>query len=162
MNRELRLRLIGALGLFGLLAAVAWQWRADERDIREHTLLSIDPATVDRVDVAIKGLPPQHFERHDGRWSSDAALHDDVGRIEELASLAAAPVTTWKAASDFVPAKIGLSPPIAVLTLNDQRIEFGEMTALGKQRYAKVGDRIAFVPAQALPRAPRSASLPAQ
>jgi hypothetical protein len=89
----------------------------------------------------------------------DSATTDE-GRAEELASLAATPVADWKPADDFDPAKVGLAPPIAVLTIDGTRIDFGEMTALGKQRYARVGQRIAFVPAQALPRAPRTQALP--
>lgn len=155
----MRLRLIAGIVLCLLLGAVAWQWHADEADAREHTLTRLDAAAVRQVTVALKGLPVQHFERQDGNWTSPEG-HPDQGRAAELADLAGTPVATWKPASDFDPAKIGLSPPLAVLTLDDVRIEFGEMTALGKQRYARVGDRIAFVPAQALPRAPRTASLP--
>jgi hypothetical protein len=84
----------------------------------------------------------------------------DEGRVEELASLAATPVAAWKPASNFDAARIGLAPPVATLVVDGTRVEFGEMAALGKQRYAKVGQRIAFVPAQALPRAPRTQSLP--
>jgi hypothetical protein len=155
----MKARLIGALLLAVLVAAVAWQWRADDADAREHTLTMLDPAVVRHIEVNLKGLPGQRFERHDGHWTSAGGATDE-GRAEELASLAATPVAAWKPAGDFDSAKIGLAPPLAVLVLDGTRVEFGEMTALGKQRYARVGERIAFVPAQALPRAPRTASLP--
>lgn len=142
-----------------LLGAVGWQWHADEADVREHTLTALDPDSVQHIEVELKGLPEQRFERRDGHWVNVSGATDE-GRAEELASLAETPVVEWKPAADFNPARIGLSPPIAVLTLDGTRIEFGEMTALGKQRYARVAGRIAFVPAQALPRAPRTASLP--
>ena len=102
----------------------------------------------------------QRFERRHGRWVNLDTAATDEGRAEELVSLAVTPVTDWKPAADFDPAKVGLAPPIAILTIDGTRIEFGEMTALGKQRYARVGQRIAFVPAQALPRAPRTRALP--
>lgn len=153
-----RLVVIGIVVL--LLAAVGWQWHADEADAREHTLTSLDPDTATHMAVSLKGLPDQRFERRNGRWINPDAATTDEGRAEELASLAATPVGDWKPATDFDPAKIGLAPPIAVLTIDGTRIEFGEMTALGKQRYARVGQRIAFVPAQALPRAPRTQALP--
>ncbi|MBB3226303.1 hypothetical protein FHW69_000893 [Luteibacter sp. Sphag1AF] len=160
MSRMLRRRVIGALVLATLLGGVAWQFHEDIADMRAYTLLPLEPEAVDRIEVTLQGHPPEHFERREGRWSGDAHSPEDLGRIEELASLAATPVDHWQPASDFVPARIGLAPPSAILVLNDQRVEFGEMTALGKQRYARVGERIAFVPAQALPRAPRTASLP--
>lgn len=153
-------RLIGALVVLLLVGAVAWQWRADENDAREHTLTALDPDTVSHIEIALKGLPVQRFDRHDGRWLADGGRAADQGRVTEMASLAATPVASWKPASAFDASKIGLAPPIAVLVLDGVRVEFGDMAALGKQRYAKVGDRIAFVPAQALPRAPRTASLP--
>lgn len=152
-------RLTGIALLLLLLGAVGWQWHADEADVREHTLTAIDPASVRRIEVELKGLPAQRFDRRDGHWTSASGTVDE-GRAEELASLAETPVAAWKPAGDFDPARIGLSPPVAVLVLDGTRIEFGEMTALGKQRYARVAGRIAFVPAQALPRAPRTASLP--
>ena len=152
---------IGVIALVVLLlAAVGWQWHADETDAREHTLTALDPESVTHMALSLKGLPDQRFERRDGRWVNLDIATTDEGRVEELASLAATPVAEWKSAGDFDPARIGLAPPIATLTIDGTRIDFGEMTALGKQRYARVGQRIAFVPAQALPRAPRTQALP--
>jgi len=153
-------RLFVAAAVMLLLAAVGWQWHADEADAREHTLTSLDPDTATRMALTLKGLPDQRFERRNGRWVNLDTATTDEGRAEELVSLAATPVADWKPAGDFDPTKIGLAPPTAVLTIDGTRIEFGEMTALGKQRYARVGQRIAFVPAQALPRAPRTQALP--
>ena len=153
-------RIVVAMVVVLLLAAVGWQWHADETDAREHTLTSLDPDTATQMALTLKGLPDQRFERRNGRWVNLDSATTDEGRAEELVSLAATPVTDWKSAADFDPAKVGLAPPIAVLTIDGTRIEFGEMTALGKQRYARVGQRIAFVPAQALPRAPRTQALP--
>ena len=153
-------RLFVAAAVVLLLAAVGWQWHADEADAREHTLTSLDPDTATRMALTLKGVPDQRFERRNGRWVNLDTATTDEGRAEELVSLAATPVADWKPAGDFDPTKIGLAPPTAVLTIDGTRIEFGEMTALGKQRYARVGQRIAFVPAQALPRAPRTQALP--
>lgn len=155
----MKARLVGLVLIVLLLGAVAWQWRADETLVREHTLTALDPDSVRHIEVSLKGLPAQRFVRRDGHWTaSDGPV--DEGRAQELATLAATPVTAWAPASGFDAAKIGLAPPLAVVVLDGTRIEFGEMTALGKQRYARVAGRIAFVPAQALPRAPRTASLP--
>ncbi|PTR35248.1 hypothetical protein C8J98_101511 [Luteibacter sp. OK325] len=154
------LRIVGIAVVALLLGAVGWQWHADGADAREHTLTALDPETVTHMAVSLKGLPDQRFEKRNGRWVNVDSATTDEGRAEELASLAATPVADWKPADDFDPAKVGLAPPIAVLTIDGTRIDFGEMTALGKQRYARVGQRIAFVPAQALPRAPRTQALP--
>ncbi|WP_338039773.1 hypothetical protein [Luteibacter yeojuensis] len=155
----MKARIVGSALLLGLVGAVAWQWQADEAEVRAHTLTSLDPHAVTRIEIDMRGLPGQRFERRDGHWTGSTA-HADEGRAQDLALLAATPVADWRPATDFDATKIGLSPPLAVLVLNGTRVEFGEMAALGKQRYAKVGDRIAIVPAQALPRPPRTASLP--
>jgi len=152
-------RVAGIVALIALVGAVAWQWHADDAEARAHLLTPLDPDAVAHVEVSLRGLPVQRFDRHDGRWTNGTGAVDQ-GRADELASLAATPVADWRPASAFDPAKIGLAPPLAELRLDDTRIEFGEMTALGKQRYARIGDRIAIVPAQALPRAPRTSSLP--
>ncbi|QWT19231.1 DUF4340 domain-containing protein [Bacillus sp. NP157] len=153
----MRARLIGIVVVLALVGAVAWQIFADQADAQAHTLTALDPAAVSRVAIDMKGLPPQQFQRQGDGWSGN-----DQGRPAELAQLAATPVAEWKPARDFDLAKLGLSPPIAVLTLDNVRIEYGDMAALGRQRYARVGDRIAFIPAEALPRAPRTQSLPTQ
>ena len=155
----MKARIVGVLLLVVLVAAVAWQWHSDEAEAREHTLTALDPDAVRHIEIDMRGLPNQRFERRDGHWTGTTAPADE-GRAQDLAALATTPVVEWRPASAFDAAKIGLSPPLAVLVLDGTRVEFGEMTALGKQRYAKVGDRIAIVPAQALPRAPRTASLP--
>ena len=151
----MRMRIIGIVVLLALVGAVAWQVNSDNAEVRAHTLTSIDPATVSRIDITMKDVPPQHFDKQGELWSGA-----DKGRPMELALLAETPVGEWKPASSFDPAKIGLAPPLAVLTLNGTRIEYGDMAALGRQRYARVGDRIAFIPAQAIPRAPRTKALP--
>jgi hypothetical protein len=154
------LRIVVITAVVLLLAAVGWQWHADDADVREHTLTALDPDTATHMAVALNGLPEQRFERRQGHWVDLDSATTDEGRAEELASLAATPVAEWKPAEDFDPRKIGLAPPLGVLTIDGTRIDFGEMTALGKQRYARVGQRIAFVPAQALPRTPRTQALP--
>lgn len=157
----MRTRLIGLLVLVSLIGAVAWQWHTDESDARAHTLTPLDPDAITRIEVALRGSAPQRFERHDGRWVAEGdGGATDQGRLGDLAALAATPVSDWKPSAALDPAKIGLAPPTAVLVLDDVRIDFGDLTALGRQRYARLGDRIAFVPAQALPRAERTAALP--
>jgi hypothetical protein len=153
----MRSRIIGMAIVLALIGAVAWQLHVDDADGRAHTLTSVDPATVQHIDITMKGLPAQRFDRQGDSWSGN-----DQGRPVDLAQLAQTPVTEWKPASDFDLAKLGLAPPLAVLTLDGTRIEYGDLAALGRQRYARVGDRIAFIPAQAMPRAPRTQALPTQ
>lgn len=151
----MRAQILGIVILLTLIGAVAWQLHSDDADVLAHTLTSLDPAAIQRIDITMKGLPAQHFEREGDHWSGA-----DQGRPTDLTELATTPVAEWKPASDFVAANIGLAPPLAVLTLDGTRIEYGDLAALGRQRYAHIGDRIALIPAQAMPRPPRTQALP--
>jgi len=155
MTRATRRRLALLAVVVALLAVAGWQWRRDAQ-AAPGTLLTLDPAAVDHIALAISGAPAVHYEKRDGHWWSvdGAPRRTDDGRLAELADTAAANVLGWRPASDFQPAKIGLTPPAAVLTLNGQRIEFGETSVTGPQRYVRVGDRIALVPAHYTPRPP--------
>ncbi|HEX7732498.1 MAG TPA: hypothetical protein VF415_07610, partial [Rhodanobacter sp.] len=70
-----------------------------------------------------------------------------------LAAAAAAPVLQWRPAGDFDAAKIGLAPPLAVLTLDGQRLAFGAVSATGPQCYVRAGGRVALVSLRFMPRA---------
>jgi hypothetical protein len=97
-----------------------------------------------------------HYEKHAGHWwridGTPARAID--GRLDELAGTAAASVLSWRPASDFDPAKIGLVPPRAVLDLDGQALEFGETSVTGPQHYVRVGQRIALVSERYMPRSP--------
>ncbi|GAA0249599.1 hypothetical protein [Rhodanobacter caeni] len=155
MTRASRRRLALLAVVVALLAVAGWQWRR-EAQATPGSLLALDPAAVDHVALAVSGAPAMHYEKRDGHWwAVDGTPHrSDDGRLAELADTAAARVLSWRQASDFQPAKIGLAPPAAVLTLNGQRIEFGETSVTGPQRYVRVGDRIALIPAHYTPRPP--------
>ena len=78
----------------------------------------------------------------------------DDDRLRDLADIAAARVLSWRPLTDFEPAKIGLAPPQAVLTLDGQTLAFGVNAVAGPQRYVRVGERVALVSARYMPRSP--------
>jgi hypothetical protein len=142
-----------------LVAVAGWQWRQDQAQAT-GTLLTVDPAAVTQLALAIGNGATEHFERRDGHWwriDGTPARADD-GRLGELADTAGAAVLSWRPISDFEPAKIGLTAPVAVLTLNGQRLEFGETSVTGPQRYVRVGDRVALISVRYTPRLAASES----
>ncbi|TBR36600.1 MULTISPECIES: hypothetical protein [Dyella] len=137
-----------------LLAGLAiWQWKVDQRR-DPGLLLSIAPADVERIDLAIPGTPDEHYARRDGHWQAvdGTTVAVDAGRLDELTQTAAAAVLSWRPASDFDPARIGLAPPVASLSLNGQRLDFGETSVTGPQRYVRVGERVALISVRFTPR----------
>jgi hypothetical protein len=154
MNRAARQRLIVFVVLAALVGLAGWQVHRDNAAVRDHTLLAIAPAAITHIELAFRGGNAQRYTRRDGHWTLDAATPTpaDDGRLGELTSLAGSPVYSWRPIGDFDPAKIGLAPPLATLQLDDLKLEYGELTAVGEQRYVRIGDRVALVPAQAFPR----------
>ncbi|WP_114241419.1 hypothetical protein [Dyella sp. C9] len=161
MKRATRQRLWLTGGAIVLVAAAAWQWQRDA-DAAPGTLLQLAPARVTRIDLSIGNAPAEHYTRHDGHWwrEGNATAHADDGRLDELANAAAAEVLSWRPASDFEPARIGLAPPLAVLSLDGQRLEFGETSVTGPQRYVRVGDRVALVSVRYTPRPASGEAVP--
>ena len=155
MKRATRQRLILLLAVLVLLVLAGWQL---QRDARNETglLTSIDPASVSHITLTLPGTPAMHYEKRDGHWwrTDGTPARANDARLSDLADAAAAYVLSWRPASDFDPAKIGLAPPKAVLDLDGQTLEFGESSVTGPQHYVRVGQRIALVSERYMPRSP--------
>ncbi|MEO9215486.1 MAG: hypothetical protein ABI227_07535 [Rhodanobacter sp.] len=155
MKRTSRQRLVLLLTVLTLGVLAGWQL---QRDAHNETgpLTSVDPANVTHITLTVPGAPAMHYEKRDGHWwriDGTSARANDA-RLSDLADTAAAQVLSWRPASDFEPAKIGLAPPLAVLDLDGQTLEFGESSVTGPQHYVRVGQRIALVSERYMPRSP--------
>jgi hypothetical protein len=155
MRRASRQRLLLLFAAMALLALAGWQWQRDTQ-AAPGALLTLAPTTISHIALTLAGTPTAHYEKHDGHWwlVDGMPVRADDGRLGELADTAAAAVLSWRPASDFQPAQIGLTPPLAVLRLDDQLLEFGETSVTGPQRYVRVGDRVALVSVRYTPRPP--------
>src|SRR5690348_3632302 len=155
MKRSVRQRLILLLAVLALLVLTGWQL---QRDAHQATgpLTSLDPAGIMHIGVTLPGLPAMHYEKRDGHWwrTDGTPARANDARLSDLADTAAAHVLSWRPAGDFDPAKIGLAPPKAVLNLDGQTLEFGEVSVTGPQHYVRVGQRVALVSSRYMPRSP--------
>ncbi|WP_158880620.1 hypothetical protein [Rhodanobacter sp. L36] len=158
MRRAARQRSILLLIVAVLLVAAVWQSRRDEQD-ETGTLTALDPSTISRITLALSGASTLHYEKRDGHWwrVDGAPVRAVDGRLAELADTAAAHVLSWRPASDFKLAKIGLSNPQAVLTLDGQSLAFGESSVTGPQHYVLVGQRVALISDRYMPHSPAAA-----
>jgi hypothetical protein len=155
MKRSLRQRLILLLVVVALLMLSGWQLQRDARDATGQ-LTALDPAGITHIGVSLPGAPTMHYEKRDGHWwrTDGAPARANDARLSDLADTAAAHVLSWRPASDFDPARIGLAPPKAVLDLDGQMLEFGETSVTGPQHYVRVGQRVALVSSRYMPRSP--------
>jgi len=151
------------LGLAAVVAAVlalaAWQWRQDAADA-PPALTVLDPDAITRIALSLPEAATEHYEKRAGHWwrTDGMPARADDARVRMLAEIAATPVGRWRAAAEFTPAKIGLTPPAAVLELDGQRLEFGARLATAPGRYVRVGTRIALVGERAMPQSPATAA----
>lgn len=154
MKRAARGRLYLLLGVVALFALALWQWRRDARDA-PGTLLALDPAAITQVTLQLGDAPATHYAKRDGHWWRADDQRADDRYLDTLTATAAAPVLQWRAGTDFDAAKIGLEPPLAVLSLDGQRLAFGAMSATGPQCYVQAGARVALVSLRYMPKAPQ-------
>jgi len=153
MRRSLRRRFALLLVMLALLALAGWQWQQETRE-SPGTLLTLDPASIQQVTLRLGTTPALHFAKRQGQWwRTDASpSRADDGRLNELTQTATAPVLSWRPASDFDPARIGLAPPSASLTLDGHVLDFGETSVTGPQCYVRVDGRIALISLAYTPR----------
>lgn len=159
MKRSARQRLFLLLAVVALSLLAGWQWQRDARN-EPGNLTALDPAGISRIALTLPGAPTLHYEKRDGHWwrTDGTPARAIDARLSDLADTAAAHVLSWRPASDFEPAKIGLAPPRAVLVLDGQVLEFGESSVTGPQHYVRVGQRIALVSSRYVPRSPATAT----
>ncbi|MEO8779744.1 MAG: hypothetical protein ABI389_13860 [Rhodanobacter sp.] len=158
MKRAVRQRVFLLVAVLALVAVAGWQLQRDASH-RNANLTTLDPATIRQVSLTLPGATALHYEkRGDGHWwhtdGTPRQVADD-DRLNDLADIAAAQVLSWRPLSDFDPARIGLSPPRAVLELDGHSLAFGVTAVTGPQRYVQVGQRIALVSARYMPRSPQ-------
>ena len=151
MRRAARQRWI-VLGLVAALLALAGAQYLHDRRAAPGSLLGLDADAITTVTLELPGHPAEHYRRHDGHWWRADGTRADDGRLDELAGIAAAPVASWRAASAFDLAKLGLAPPLARLQLNQRTLDFGTTAVTGPLRYVRVDDRVALVPLAFSPR----------
>ncbi|WEN15884.1 hypothetical protein PY254_04220 [Rhodanobacter sp. AS-Z3] len=161
MKRAHRQNLLLLLVVLALLALAGWQWL---RDTSQETgnLTALDPSAITQISLTLPGAPALNYAKHAGGhwWRTDGTpsrVADD-DRLNDLSEIAAAHVLSWRPASDFESAKIGLTPPRAVLVLNGQKLEFGESSVTGPQHYVRIGTRVALVSSRYMPRSPEIAT----
>ena len=153
MKRAARQRGFLLLGVALLLILALWQYRRDQA-AAPGSLLALDPTSITQVELRLQHAPVEHYAKRGNHWwrTDGTPRRSDDGRLDELTQIAQAPVLSWRPARDFNPAKIGLQPPLAVLRLDGQTLEFGETSVTGPQRYVRVASRVALVSVRYTPR----------
>lgn len=150
MKRAHRLHL-GLLVSVALLAAlVGWSARHETAMAAPDTLLPLPADAVTTICIDTRQGVTRAFVKRDGQWHMTTP-HQGLANqkhLQRLAALADAKVLGWRPVADFQPAKIGMAPPWATITVDGHALAFGALSALAPQRYVRVGDHIAMIRAR--------------
>lgn len=150
MRRAQRLQLALLVIVAVLATAVLWTRQHHAASAPPERLLPFGPDQVTRIELKTREGVERRFDKQNGIWHMLAPQQGsaDPAHLDRLAAIANAKVLRWRPASEFDPAKIGLDPPWAVVTINGRRLEFGTLAALAPQRYVKIGDHVALIPSR--------------
>ncbi len=145
MSRRALVNLL-LLGLLALLGALAWLRPGQAPEGERHPpLTAIDPAGVRAIRVERSGQPAIVLRREDGHWLMQAPFRGrvDDARVRMLLRILAERSQRRVGGGD--PARYGLAPPQATLTIDEARFEFGSAHPLEALRYVRTGDAVHLV-----------------
>jgi hypothetical protein len=136
---------LALLGLIGLLAAVVLLEPGIEPPAPKTRLSEQDPDGIARIRIERPDAPTIVLEKSAGGWQITEPLRLPasefrvIGLTEMLRSESqgTVPVTD--------PARFGLAPPRATLSLEDTRIEFGDTEPISGRRYVRLGQTVHLV-----------------
>lgn len=149
MRRQQRHALI-ALGVALVLGIMVFGQVRHEQADWPAPLTTLVPSAIQRIELQCTSCAHQRFERVDGVWwmREPSEQRADVERINHLLAIAQASVRSRKPLAGLQPAKLGLQPPQATLTLDKTRIAIGAFDSINGDRYLRINDEdsIALVP----------------
>ncbi|HET9122850.1 MAG TPA: DUF4340 domain-containing protein, partial [Acidiferrobacteraceae bacterium] len=147
MKSRWLLNLALLLFLVGLVLLVRYLPRRHPAKVLPR-LTQLAPATVRDVQLARADKPLIHLVRTGHQWQMVAPVtaRADRFRLDALLHIASAQVHDRFPASYDTLGKYGLARPLAVLTLDGQRIAFGGTEPLSNLRYVQYQNSVAVIP----------------
>jgi len=144
MNRN-TLNLVLAVLVAGL-AGGAW-YAQKQKNAPKPTLTGLAAEGVSSASVAWPDAPEIKLVKTDGHWRLTAPVSARADRFEALnfGNLATSEVKETLTPDGLDLKQIGLDPPERVITLNDQRIEFGNVDPIESRRYVKLGGKVMLI-----------------
>lgn len=144
MNRN-TLNLALAVLVAGL-AGGAW-YAQKQKNAPKPTLTGLAADGVSSASVAWPDAPEIKLTRQGSEWRLTAPVLARVDRFEALnfGNLASAEIKETLTPEGLDLKQIGLAPPERVITLNDQRIEFGNVDPIESRRYVKLGEKVMLI-----------------
>lgn len=136
------------LALLVLVAALgAAVWFTQKKEQKGPPLTALAADAVDHIRVEHPGQPGIGLEKKDGQWLLTAPVQApaDPFEVATLVNLATQETRRTLALAELKPAELKLEPPQFTITLNDQRLDFGDVEPLDYRRYVRHGDTVALI-----------------
>lgn len=109
------------------------------------TTLSADAVT--RISIAHPNEPTITLEKKGAEWQLTEPVHSptDPFEVASLVNLATTETKRTLKVADVKLADLKLDPPQFTITLNDQKLEFGDTEPLEYRRYVRHGDSVLLI-----------------
>ena len=144
MKRPLLVNL-ALLALVGVLGLAVWL-TPEERAVEPPPLTNLDPGDIQFIRLHNR-LGELELRKGDTGWEMTApySMAANTPRIELLLGIAAAKsLAQFPVPADRLP-EFGLDSPLAVLELNQTRIEVGSTDPMYHRRYLRIGDTLHLI-----------------
>lgn len=136
----------------GLLIAVAalgaWLYLDREQPEQHPPLTALDGQAVTHIRIEHPQRPVIELVREGAKWrlSEPVAAPADPFEVASLIGLAAAEVQRSLPVADVDLKELRLDPPQYTISLDDQRLDFGDMEPIQFRRYVRHGEQVALIP----------------
>ncbi|WP_169729299.1 DUF4340 domain-containing protein [Solimonas soli] len=141
-----RMAINGALVLVvaGLAAALVFTQKKEEKGA---PLTTLGADAVKAITIEHPGQPSMKLEKDGMLWKLVAPVQaaTDPFEVATLVNLATQETRRTLPASEVKLGELKLDPPQFTVTLNDQKLEFGDVEPLEYRRYVKHGDTVALI-----------------
>lgn len=132
-----------------LLATAVYAELARERALAPQPVSTLDSASVQHIEIHCAAVcRSRRFERTAAGWQmlEPYNLPASAAAVAHLLAVARAPARVRLNLRDYDLAKLGLSPPLLTLRLDDVAIDVGDEDPIEHDRYMRVGDALLRVP----------------
>jgi hypothetical protein len=136
------------LGLLVVVAALgATVWFTQKKEEKGPPLTALTADAVTHISIEHPGQPTITLEKLHGDWRLIAPVQSptDPFEVASLVNLATQETKRVLPVADVKLADLKLAPPQFTVTLNDQKLEFGDTEPLEYRRYVRLGDQIALI-----------------
>ncbi|SEQ26985.1 protein of unknown function [Solimonas aquatica] len=143
--KRARLNLL-LLVLVAALAATVYFTRKKEEP-KGAPLTALNTDAIDRIRIEHPDRPALQLEKRGSDWwlSAPVSAPCDPFEVATLLNLASASTQRSFKLSEVKPAELKLDPPQFSITLNDQKLAFGDVEPLEYRRYVQHGDTVSLI-----------------